>query len=196
MQGALDRIVAAIALLGLAPVLAAIAVVVKVGSPGPVIFKQWRAGLDGKPFQILKFRTMVVGAEGLAANISPQGDVRVTRAGRFLRAWYLDELPQLVNVVRGDMRLVGPRPETPEFVAKYDDHERQVLDIKPGLVGASTLAFMDEAECLAATSDPLAHYEQVLLHERVRLDLDYQSRRTFGTDIGLLARQALLILRH
>ena len=101
---------------------------------------------------------MVDGADRASANVSPADDPRVTRVGRLLRASYLDELPQLVNIVKGDMSLVGPRPETPEYVALYDASERRVLDVRPGLVGASTLGFMDEAERLAAAPDPEAYY--------------------------------------
>jgi lipopolysaccharide/colanic/teichoic acid biosynthesis glycosyltransferase len=194
MAGLVDRVVAAIALAVLSPVLMVIAAVVRLTSPGGVIYRQVRVGRGGEPFRILKFRTMVNGADRLAANVSPAGDPRITSAGRVLRSWYLDELPQLVNVVRGDMRLVGPRPETPEYVALYTPDERRVLDVKPGLVGPSTVAFMDEAERLAGVEDPERHYEVVLLHERVRLDLDYLERRSAFYDIRLLLRQALLII--
>ncbi len=194
MTGLLDRVVSAIALVVLLPALLLIAAVVRLSGPGPVIYRQVRIGHRGAPFRILKFRTMVDGADRLAANVSPTDDPRITRAGRVLRSWYLDELPQLVNVLRGDMRLVGPRPETPEFVALYSPDERRVLEVKPGLVGPSTLGFMDEAEQLAAADDPSGHYEAVLLHERVRLDLDYLDRRTALNDIQLLLRQALAIL--
>jgi lipopolysaccharide/colanic/teichoic acid biosynthesis glycosyltransferase len=194
MTGLLDRVMAAVALVVLSPVLLGIAAIVRIGSPGPVIYRQVRVGRGGAPFRILKFRTMVDGADRLAANVSPADDPRVTPAGRALRSWYLDELPQLVNVVRGDMRLVGPRPETPEYVAMYTSEERRVLLVKPGLVGPSTLAFMDEAARLAATDDPAGHYEAVLLHERVRLDLAYLDRRSAAGDVQLLFRQALAIL--
>jgi lipopolysaccharide/colanic/teichoic acid biosynthesis glycosyltransferase len=139
---------------------------------------------------------MVDGADRASANVSPAGDPRVTRVGKVLRASYLDELPQLVNIVKGDMSLVGPRPETPEYVALYDASERRVLDVKPGLVGASTLGFMDEAERLAAAPDPEAYYQDVLLHERVRLDLAHLDDRSPLADLRLLLRQASAILRR
>jgi lipopolysaccharide/colanic/teichoic acid biosynthesis glycosyltransferase len=194
MGGLVDRLVAVTALVLLSPVLVMIAAAVSLSSPGGVIYRQVRVGQGGAAFQILKFRTMVAGADRLAANISPAGDPRITSVGRVLRSSYLDELPQLVNVVRGDMRLVGPRPETPEYVALYTPDERRVLEVKPGLVGPSTVAFMDEAERLAGVEDAERHYEAVLLHERVRLDLDYLERRSALYDIRLLLRQALLII--
>lgn len=191
-----DLTVAVIALLLIAPVLAVVAIAVRLSSPGPVLYRQVRVGRDGRLFRIYKFRTMVVGADRLTANVSPAGDPRVTRVGRVLRTWYLDELPQLINVVRGDMSLVGPRPETPEYVAHYSDEERAVLRVRPGIAGPSTLTFMDEAELLAGSEDPARHYEDVLLHQRVRADLTYLTRRSLRYDIALLFRQVAAVLRH
>ena len=194
MADLFDRAVAAFGLALLSPLMALIALIIRLDSRGRVLFRQVRVGRGGVPFRILKFRTMVDGADRLAANVSTADDPRVTRSGRVLRSSYLDELPQLVNVLRGEMSLVGPRPETPEFVAKYTDEERRVLSVKPGLVGPSTLAFMDEADQLAAADDPVDHYESKLLHERVRLDLEYLDKRSFGSDLRLLIRQALAIV--
>lgn len=191
---ALERAVALLALALLSPALAVIAGCIRFSSRGPVLFRQVRVGLDGEHFHILKFRTMVVGADRMAANISPSDDPRVTRVGRILRASYLDELPQLLNVLRGEMSLVGPRPETPEFVALYDDTERRVLSVRPGLVGPSTLGFMDEGARLAGSADPEDYYRSTLLHERVRLDLAYLDRRSIATDVRLLVRQAVAIV--
>jgi lipopolysaccharide/colanic/teichoic acid biosynthesis glycosyltransferase len=195
-ESLVDRSVASLALVALAPLMLLIGGAVRLTSPGPVIYTQVRIGRGGRPFRIYKFRTMVDGADRLSANISPNGDPRVTRVGRVLRACYLDELPQLVNIVKGDMKLVGPRPETPEYVALYDATERRVLDVKPGLVGPSTLGFMDEAERLAAVPDPEAYYQDVLLHERVRLDLAYLEGRSLSGDLRILLSQATAILRR
>jgi lipopolysaccharide/colanic/teichoic acid biosynthesis glycosyltransferase len=189
-------VVAGTAVVLLSPVLLAVAVAVRLGSPGPALFRQVRVGLGGEPFVLLKFRTMVVDAEALAANVSAEDDPRVTRVGRVLRRWYLDELPQLVNVVRGDMSLVGPRPETPEFVAMFDEEERRVLTVRSGLAGPSTLAFMDEAEQLALADDAEQYYVTTLLHSRVREDLRYVELRSLRYDVGLLVRQVLAILRR
>jgi lipopolysaccharide/colanic/teichoic acid biosynthesis glycosyltransferase len=189
-----ERAVAALALVLLSPVLGVVAAAVRFSSRGPVVFRQVRVGRGGRPFEIYKFRTMVEGADRGAASVSPVGDPRVTRLGRLLRAWYLDELPQLVNVLKGDMGLVGPRPETPEFVALYDATERRVLEVRPGIVGPSTLAFMDEAARLAEAEDPEAFYRTTLVHERVRLDLSYLEGRSVPSDLRLLVRQAGAIL--
>lgn len=191
-----DIVVSLIALLLLSPVLLLIALSVLLDSGHPVLFRQTRVGLHGRTFRLLKFRTMVVGADRMAPNVSATDDPRVTRVGRVLRRWYLDELPQLLNVVKGDMSLVGPRPETPEFVAAFTAEERQVLTVKAGIAGPSTLAFMDEADRLAAADDAVALYEERLLHERVRADLSYLQRRSLGYDVRLLVAQVIAILRR
>jgi lipopolysaccharide/colanic/teichoic acid biosynthesis glycosyltransferase len=194
MTGLVARAVALLALLVLSPVLLVVALLVRLTTPGPVIFRQVRVGRGGEPFTIYKFRTMYVDA-GRHANVSPEGDPRVTPVGRVLRAWYVDELPQLVNVLKGDMGLVGPRPETPEYVALYSPQERRVLSVRPGLAGPSTLGFMHEADTLAGADDPVHHYETVLLHQRVALDLGYLDQRSFTYDVRLLCRQLVAIVR-
>jgi lipopolysaccharide/colanic/teichoic acid biosynthesis glycosyltransferase len=193
---AFDLAVAAVALVLLVPVLVVIAVAVKLDSPGPVLYRQDRVSRGGRLFRLLKFRTMVVDADRVAPNVSASGDPRVTRVGGFLRRSYLDELPQLVNVLRGDMSLVGPRPETPEFVALFTPEERRVLTVRPGLAGPSTLAFMDEAELLAQADDPVAFYTTTILHDRVQADLAYLERGSVGYDLRLLCTQVLAIARR
>ncbi len=190
-----DIAVAGVALLLLMPALLPIAAAEWL-SGGPVLYRQQRVTLYGERFEILKFRTMVSGADRLGSNVSPAGDPRVTRLGRFLRRWYLDELPQLYNVLRGDMSLVGPRPETPEFVALLAPEERRVLTVRTGIAGPSTLAFMDEADILAAAPDPVAHYQTRMVHDRVGADLAYLSHRSLAYDLGLLCRQVAMIARR
>lgn len=190
-----DIVVSAVALLLLVPVFLAI-VLAEWLSLGPALYRQQRVTLYGERFEILKFRTMVVGADRMSANVSPAGDPRVTRLGRFLRRWYLDELPQLYNVLRGDMSLVGPRPETAEFVALLAPEERRVLTVRTGIAGPSTLAFMDEADILAAEPDPVTYYETTMLHDRIRADLEYLHNCSFTYDLGLLFRQVATILKR
>lgn len=195
LGSAAERLAALVVLVIISPLMLVLAGAVRFTSSGPVIFRQVRVGRHGEPFRIYKFRTMRhTGVTG-SGEVSPAGDPRVTRVGRVMRDWYLDELPQFVNVVKGDMSLVGPRPETPEFVALYTPDERRVLSVRPGIVGPSTLAFMDEADRLAGCADPLTHYRDVLLHERVRLDLTYLDNRCRFRDVKLLTRQAVSIVR-
>lgn len=195
LAAAVNRAVAGLALVLLSPLLAVLAVIVRATSRGPALYRQVRVGRDGEPFEIYKLRTMQVGADRVGPNVSATGDPRITTVGRVLRAWYLDELPQLLNVVKGDMDLVGPRPETPEHVALYSPGERRVLSVRPGLAGPSTLGFMDEAAMLAGVDDPVRHYRSVLLHQRVALDLGYLEQRSLTYDVRLLCRQLVAILR-
>jgi lipopolysaccharide/colanic/teichoic acid biosynthesis glycosyltransferase len=195
VKRAFDLATSLIALVILLPVFGVVAACIVLDDRGPVFFRQARVGLKGKPFRIWKFRTMVCGAPG--ANVSPSDDPRVTRVGRFLRHWYLDELPQMINVLRGDMSFVGPRPETPEFVELYSVDEREILRVRPGVLGPSTLAFMDEAAILSSGDSPSELYERDVLHERVRLDLGYLEHSSLLTDVGLIIRQAVAIFgRH
>jgi lipopolysaccharide/colanic/teichoic acid biosynthesis glycosyltransferase len=191
-----DMCASALALVVLLPLFIAVAVAVKVDSQGPVFYRQTRVGRGGRPFSIWKFRTMTRDADRIAANVSPVDDPRITRVGRVLRAWFIDELPQLINVLSGDMSLVGPRPETPEYVALYSADERRVLALKPGMAGPSTLAFMDEAELLSDTEDPESLYVDRILHERVHIDLQYLEESSLRYDVQLLARQAMAIMRR
>jgi len=195
LKRSFDVVVASTALVLLLPILLLIAVAVMVDSGSPVFFRQTRIGRGGRRFRILKFRTMVSDAEALTGNVSPHGDRRVTRCGRILRRWYLDELPQFMNVVRGEMSLVGPRPETPEFVELLGPEELRVLEVQPGIVGPSTLQFMNEGQLLADADDPEEYYRTTLLHQRTRADLSYLELQGFGYDLRLLLRQVSLILR-
>jgi lipopolysaccharide/colanic/teichoic acid biosynthesis glycosyltransferase len=191
---AFDIVVAGTILAVLAPVLAAVAAAVKLESRGPVLFVQQRIGRGGRPFGILKFRTMVVGAERLGPNVSATEDARITRVGRLLRRCFLDEAPQLVNVLRGEMSLVGPRPETPEYAALLSPDERRILSVRPGMAGPSTLAYSAcEAALLAEQEDPDSFYRDHLLHARIRADLEYLDRAGLREDVRVLAKTSALV---
>jgi lipopolysaccharide/colanic/teichoic acid biosynthesis glycosyltransferase len=193
---AFDVAVSSAGLAALSPVLGIVAVIVKLDSRGPVFFSQERVGKDGQPFRIIKFRTMVVDAERLGPNVSGTHDRRLTRSGSFLRHTFLDEAPQLVNVLKGEMSLVGPRPETPEYVALLTDEERRILSVRPGMTGPSTLEFSaGEADILAAQEDPDRYYRDHLVHERARSDLRYLEVASLREDGRILAGTGALVLR-
>jgi len=184
-----DVAVSAAALLLALPLLLLTAVAIKVDSRGPVLFSQRRAGLHGRPFRILKFRTMVAEAERIGPRISGARDPRITRVGAFLRASKLDELPQLWNVLRGEMTLVGPRAEVPEMLRHYTAEEREVLAVRPGLTGPGQIYFTtDQAAALDGVEDAEAHYVEHQLHPKLAIDLDYLRRRNWRTDLAVMAR--------
>jgi lipopolysaccharide/colanic/teichoic acid biosynthesis glycosyltransferase len=188
-----DIAVSSLGLLVLAPLFLLIAVAIRLDSPGPAFFRQERVGLGGRPFRIWKFRSMRTdpGAASASREVSPENDPRITRVGAILRRTFLDELPQLLNVLRGQMSMVGPRPETPKYIAYYTEEELQVLSVKPGIAGPSTLRYSaDEPALLASRSDPEGYYTEVLLHERLRLDLGYAARSSFFTDVRILGATA------
>lgn len=179
-----DAICAALGLLALAPLLLLTALWIRLDSPGPVLFRQTRVGRHGQPFTIHKFRTMRI-APGAALTVG--ADPRITRAGRWLRATKLDELPQLWDVLRGAMSLVGPRPELPRYVALYPAELRErVLAVRPGITDPASLAFSHEAELLAAAADPEREYVEVVLPAKLKLSADYAARASLATDLRLI----------
>lgn len=194
MRRIIDVSVAALGLLITSPVLLAAAVAVKLGSPGPVIFRQQRVGLDGSYFDILKFRTMREDAENHGGQLTVGFDPRITRVGKFLRAWKIDELPQLINVVRGEMALVGPRPEVPRYVDLYTPDQRMVLRARPGITDPASIQFRSESEFLARQDDPEQYYREVLMPLKLQINLDYLARRSLASDIGILVATAKAIV--
>lgn len=181
-----DVLVAAVGLALLAPLLAVVALVVRLSSPGPAVYRQQRVGRNGRPFTIWKFRSMVADADRSGAAVSGREDDRVTRVGRWLRATHVDELPQLVNVLRGDMTLVGPRPEVPRFVAHYTARERVVLGVRPGIVGPGAILFVTaQAGELDTADDADRWYVEHHLHAKLALDLAYLRDRRLRQDLEL-----------
>lgn len=189
-----DVAVALAALLLLWPLLLAVAGWIRWDSPGPVFFRQERVGRGGRLFRIHKFRTMRHGAGGLALTVGD--DARITRSGRFLRRTRLDELPQLWDVLAGDMSLVGPRPEVPRYVALYPAELRaRALAVRPGITDPASLAHLDEARLLAAAADPELAYVQQILPAKVAQAAAYAERATLATDLAVLARTARALWR-
>ena len=184
-----DAIAAALGLLLLAPVLLAVAIAVRLDSPGPVFFRQERVGRGGRTFRIHKFRTMHVDAPSRGPAITVGVDPRITRVGHFLRGHRLDELPQLIDVLWGDMSLVGPRPEVPRYVEHYPAEMRaKVLSVRPGITDPASLEHLDEATLLASASDPEREYVQVILPRKLALQADYAARATLASDLKVIAR--------
>lgn len=189
-----DILCASAGLLLLAPFFAVTAVLIKRDSSGPVFFRQTRMGQFGKPFRIYKFRTMCLDAEKKGAQVSTGDDPRITRTGRFLRKYKIDELPQLLNVVSGEMSLVGPRPEVPKYVAAYPVDYALVLSVRPGITDYAALAFKDENELLKAADDPERKYIDEILPIKIGYYKQYLAERSFGTDLKLIFKTILGIV--
>jgi lipopolysaccharide/colanic/teichoic acid biosynthesis glycosyltransferase len=179
---------ASVGLLVLAPVFGAVALLVRLDSSGPVFFRQVRVGRNGKPFTILKFRSMSADAPARGGSLTVGADPRVTRVGQWLRASKLDELPQLLNVVRGDMSLVGPRPEVPEYVARYSAEQLRVLEVRPGITDLASLEFRDESAILGASADPERDYVERILPRKLALGLEYVDRHDVMLDLRIILR--------
>ena len=184
----LDLAVAIALLLILAPVLMVLAIAIRLDSSGPAFFRQERIGRGGRAFRILKFRTMRVDAESRGVQITIGRDPRITRVGEILRRYKLDELPQLLNILRGEMSWVGPRPEVPRYVALYTAEQREILEYRPGLTGPASLKFSDESSLLAEQPDPERYYREVLIPAKIAEDLAYLSGATLLSDAQLLAK--------
>jgi lipopolysaccharide/colanic/teichoic acid biosynthesis glycosyltransferase len=160
------------------PLLASACVAIRLGSPGSVLYRQWRAGRNSRPFQILKLRTMVDGADRLGPALTQSADPRITRTGAVLRRWSIDELPQLLNVLAGQMSLVGPRPELVAIVGGYDPRERGVLRVRPGMTGWAQVNGRDDLS----------------IAEKLELDLEYVANRTTRRDLVILVRTVRVVL--
>jgi lipopolysaccharide/colanic/teichoic acid biosynthesis glycosyltransferase len=193
LKRAIDIVLSALALLVGLPLLVAIAGAVAVDSGFPVLFRQRRAGLAFRQFPLLKFRSM--DGRNCGLRITVAGDRRVTRVGRFLRATKLDELPQFWNVLCGDMSLVGPRPELPEYVEMYRSRYEHILSIRPGITDLASISFRDEEELLGRSSDPLREYALRVLPAKLDLADEYLERRSLRLDLHILAQTLAVILR-
>lgn len=191
-----DWLASGLGLLVLSPVLLALALWIKLDSPGPVFFRQKRVGRFGRVFRIYKFRTMVTDAERLGLQITVGADARVTRVGQMLRKYKLDELPQLMDVWLGHMSLVGPRPEVPRYVACYPANVRDVvLSVRPGVTDRASIEFKDEYEILGRAADPNLAYVEEVLPIKLKYYVEYVNSRTFWGDINLIFLTIKAIVR-
>lgn len=174
-----------IGLIVLMPVLILICIAIKISSSGPVLFSQKRVGKDGKLFTLIKFRSMTVQQES-KSTATIRGDVRITKIGAFLRKYKLDELPELWNVVKGEMSLVGPRPDVPGYADKLVGKNRDVLKLRPGITGTASLKYANEEEILATQKNPQKYNDDVIFPDKVKMNLDYYENRSLWLDIKII----------
>jgi len=194
MKRLFDILASGAGLLLLSPFLITVAVLVKLDSPGPVFYRGLRAGRWGRPFRIFKFRTMTEDAEKTGAASTPEDDRRVTRLGRFLRRYKLDELPQLLNVLAGQMSLVGPRPQVLWAVERYTESEKIVLSLRPGITDPASLYFRDEGELLRGSADPDRDYFEKIHPQKMRLSIEYVQKQSFWLDLEILLKTVMTTL--
>jgi len=165
---------------------AIIAILIKSEDGGPVFYRGERVGLRGKPFRIYKFRTMVVNAEKIGPSSTSDDDPRITKIGRFLRKYKLDELPQLINVLKGEMSFVGPRPEVPSEVATYNEEERKILSVRPGITDWASLTYHNEGEILKGAEDPHQAYREKIRPGKIKLAMKYVDKQSFFIDLRII----------
>lgn len=187
-----DMFFSALGLAALSPLFLIVALWIKIDSPGPVFFRQVRVGRNEKRFRIYKFRTMVDDAEKKGSQITVESDKRVTKAGAFLRKTKIDELPQLINVVKGEMSLVGPRPEVPKYVAHYPEEAKQaIFALRPGITDYAAIEFREESFLLQETENPEKKYVEEILPRKIELYEKYARQRTLLIDFMLILKTIL-----
>lgn len=191
---AFDVILSGAFLVLIFPLLLLLAAWVRIDSRGPVLYRGTRVGRGGTLFRMFKFRTMVVDAEKLGASSTPDDDPRLTAAGRILRRYKLDELPQLINVFRGEMSFVGPRPQVQWAVDRYTPEERALLSVRPGITDWASIKFHNEGRILRSSTDPDGDYLRLIEPEKTRLGLEYVRRRSLSTDVRIILQTVRVIL--
>ncbi len=188
-----DVVVSGVALVAFSPLMLVLAVLVRLDSPGPSLFRQTRIGRHFREFQLLKFRSMTNGNSG--AEITCGAEPRITRIGAFLRKFKLDELPQLWNVLRGDMSLVGPRPEVPIFVERFRRDYEEILSVRPGITDPASIRYRSEAEILTNAPDPMKHYTSVVLPDKIKISRAYVRSSNFRQDVFLIFQTIAVIFQ-
>jgi lipopolysaccharide/colanic/teichoic acid biosynthesis glycosyltransferase len=191
-----DALLSLVGLCLLSPLLLLIAVLIKLDSPGPVFYKGSRVGLGGHLFKMFKFRTMIINADKVGSSSTPDDDPRLTRMGRILRKYKLDELPQLINVLIGDMSLVGPRPQVKWAVDLYTPEEREVLTVRPGITDYASLHFPNEGEILRGSTDPDKDYLEKIHPTKMRLSLEYVRSRSLWVDLKVILQTIATVFQH
>jgi lipopolysaccharide/colanic/teichoic acid biosynthesis glycosyltransferase len=194
LKRALDIVLSLLILGVAAPVLIAASIMIVAHDGRTPFYRGYRVGRDGRDFRMVKLRTMAIGAELRGGSSTARSDARVTPLGHFLRRWKLDELPQFWNVLRGEMSIVGPRPNVRREVARYTAEEMRLLSVRPGITDLSSIVFSDEAEILEGAADPDAQYDRIIRPWKSRLGLLYVDHRDFGTDLRLIGLTALTMI--
>jgi lipopolysaccharide/colanic/teichoic acid biosynthesis glycosyltransferase len=185
MKRLFDFITSFIGIIALFPVFVIVSLLLKISSGGPLFFVQKRIGKNGKIFQMIKFRSMIV-IQNSNSTISVKGDVRITKIGAFLRKFKLDELPELWNVLKGDMSLVGPRPDVCGYADNLIGEDRKILELRPGITGVASLKYYDEEDILASQDNPLKFNDEVIYPDKVKLNLDYYYNNNLWIDIKII----------
>ncbi|MCF6147992.1 MAG: sugar transferase [Candidatus Kuenenia sp.] len=181
-----DFVMSVVGILILLPLLMFTAVLIKLTSPGSIIFSQKRVGLNGHLFRLYKFRTMVVNADQIGTSVTTGNDTRITKVGRYLRKTKIDELPQLFNVLKGDMSFVGPRPEVPEIVNNYSCEMKRILEVKPGITSNASLFLRNEEDLLSLAKEPDKAYEDIFVPAKIELAMEHVYRKSALFDLGVL----------
>lgn len=189
-----DIIFSFFGLIVLSPLFLIVALMIKINSSGPVFYKGERVGRNGKLFKIFKFRTMIKDAEKQGIDSTPLDDSRITKVGRFLRKYYIDEIPQLINILNGEMSFVGPRPQVKWATDLYADEEKIILTVKPGLTDFASLKFPNEGKILKGSKDPDKDYLQKIHPEKTRLQIEYLKNRSFWVDLKIIFKTIFIII--
>jgi len=196
MKRIFDIVVSLVGLICFLPLLLLVAVLIKLDSRGPIFFRQQRIGMGFRPFQIFKFRTMINNAQSRGGLITSANDTRITRVGGILRKTKVDEFPQLINVLRGDMTFVGPRPEVPEFVELFRRDYEEILTVRPGITDLASLKYRDEAAVLSQCDNPQEEYLRHVLPDKINLNKEYIKRSSFFFDLILILKTLLKLFEY
>ncbi|MBB6713539.1 sugar transferase [Clostridium gasigenes] len=188
IKRAFDIIASFIGIVILSPILLGVSIAIKIDSKESIFFKQVRVGKNEKRFNILKFRTMIVNAENLGKQITIGKDKRITKVGALLRKFKIDELPQLINVFKGDMSLVGPRPEVPKYVDMYNEEQKKVLKVRPGITDIASLRYKDENDILGKVKNPEEYYINTIMPDKLKLNLEYIEKNNIIFDLFLIIK--------
>jgi lipopolysaccharide/colanic/teichoic acid biosynthesis glycosyltransferase len=194
LKRAFDIVAALLGLIVLSPLFAIVALIIRLQDGSPIFFRQERIGRGGTPFRMWKFRTMVRHAEHLGAPLTVGRDPRITAIGHWLRKLKIDEFPQLINVLKGEMSLVGPRPEVAKYVVMYSPHQQRVLDLIPGITDPSSIRYRNESEFLATSPDPERTYVEIVMPDKIRINLEYAEGASAWSDVVVVLQTIMKIM--